>query len=354
MRLRPLALVAACCALLAVAARAQFSSAPIPRPPEPEPRAAEKDRRAPDNTFLTFPEWYLVYSPDEYADLIEDRPPSEFPYLGHIGQMWQGYYSIHQATKDDYPFNADYHVMILIIATSTTVEYGLKWGYETIVGRVSEASRTHGLTPEDRLAAEVARDYVTFLDREPWFNYDFLTPLQRLWNETGWWSSDPLRSWERKYYLTSDFLAKAGYAWLIKRASEGAYGVESQTTAVVLDRLPVQARKALPKVNLVDEAADGSVLAHIPRYQAFTKHALELSRHGVNFQEIAGNRGAILITAVVGDDFTAPDLKMIFVQPILTQPGHKRIAFAVRVSDLATTLRRLDRPGMRVEHVYDF
>jgi len=355
MNLRPLALIAACCALIAIVLRIQFAPAPPVKPQEPEPRAAKEDCRAPDNTFLTFPEWYLVYSPDEYADhLTMDHPPSEFPYLGHVGQLWQGYHGIYQATRNDYPFNTDYHIMIWIIAGSTTIEYGLKWGYEAIVGRVTEASRLHGMTPEDRLAAEVARDYVAFLDVEPWYKFDFLKALGRLWTETGMWSADPVRSWERKYYLTSDYLAKAGYAWLIKQMSEGAYGVESQVTAVVLDRFPEDARKALPKVNVLNEAAEGSVLVHVPRYQAFAPHSLALAKRGLEFQEIAGNRGPILITAIVPEDFALGEWKLVFTQPILTRPGTKRIAIAVRVPELSATLRKLDRPGIKLEHVYDY
>jgi hypothetical protein len=354
MKLRPMAVIAAVCALAALGLRAQLTPAPAAKPAGPPPHAAKADCRAPDNTFLTFPEWYLVYSPDEYADFIENHPPDQFPYLGHVGQFWQGYYAIYQATKDDYPLNVDYHVMIWIIGVSTTVEYALKWAYETIIGRVTYATGHSGSTPEDRLAAETARSYVKFLDVEPWFNFDFLTPLRRLWTETGWWSSDPIRSWERKYYLTSDYLAKAGYAWLIKQLSESSYGVESQVTAAVLDRFPVDARRDLPEIKVLEESPDGSVLVHVPRYQAFTRFAQSLANRSCSFSEIAGNRGPILITANVPDDCDASAWRPIFTQPILTRPGHRRIAFVVDVNQLSGTLRALDRPALRVEHVYDY
>ena len=32
-------------------------------------------------TYLTLPEWYIVYSTEEYAAFIGARPPSLFPYL---------------------------------------------------------------------------------------------------------------------------------------------------------------------------------------------------------------------------------------------------------------------------------
>jgi hypothetical protein len=354
MKLRPLAVIAACCALVSVWGRAHFTPAPSAKPPETAPRAAVADRRAPDNTFLTFPEWYLVYSPDEYAEFIADQPPSEFPFLGHVGQMWQSYFAIHEATKDDYPFNADYHTMILVIATSTSIEYGLKWCYETMVGRLTEATCAPGTTREDRLAARTAREYVAFLDVEPWYKFDFLDPLRRLWTETDFWGPDPIRSWERKYYLTSDYLAKAGYAWVIKQGSESSYGIESQVTAVVLDHFPEADRKELPEIKIVSEAGDGSVLAYVPRYQAFTKQARALAQRNINFGEIAGNRGPIVVSAIVFADDPATNLKVVFTQPILTRPSYKRIVFMASVTNLSAMLRKLDRTGVRIEHIYDY
>ena len=52
------------------------------------PATPEADRRGEDQTFLTYPEWFLVYSPDEYAHyLAADRAPSRFPYIGHLCQF---------------------------------------------------------------------------------------------------------------------------------------------------------------------------------------------------------------------------------------------------------------------------
>jgi hypothetical protein len=102
------------------------------------------------------------------------------------------------ATKDVYPFNGAYHVMVMVIGTSTNVEYGVKWIYEETVGRLTESSRRHGMTGEDRLNAAIAREYVDFLDGEPWYKFAYVDALRRLWTETGFWGPDPLRKWERK------------------------------------------------------------------------------------------------------------------------------------------------------------
>lgn len=351
MRLRTLSLLAAGCAVLALVGRAQFN-APTPAPREPFAGAVvpEKDRRPPENTFLTFPEWYLVYSPDEYAELIATRPPSEFPYLGHLGQFWQGYAAMYAATKDDYPFNSDYHVMVMVIGGSTTVEYGMKWLYETTVGRVAEVTRRHGMTAEDELAATVAREYVTSLDEEPWYKFDYMNALKRVWTETDYWGPDPVRKWERKYYLTSEYLAKAGYAGVLRLASESFYGEVLSDTAVVVDREPAE----MPKMRVAERFGDGSALVYLPRYQPFTAAAQALAKDGCKFVEVAGNRDVVLVSAVVPTGFEDPAFRLVMTQPILTRPGTKRVVFTVPVPGLSDALRSLGRPGLKLEHVYDY
>jgi hypothetical protein len=355
MKLRPLSVIAVCLALITLVVKFRIessrASATIPANAWPGSRTPEEYRRAPDNTFLTFPEWYLVYSPTEYANFLHDQPPSQFPYLGHLGQFWQGYRGVYQATKNTEPFNYEYHTMIWIIGTSTTVEYGLKWMYEMVFGQTAEALRGSEMTEEDRLAAKVAREYVNFLDVEPWYNFDFISPLKRLWKETNWWGANPLRKWERRYFLTSEYLVKAAYGWALKQAGEASYGVSAQVTGVVVDRAPAE---PIASVKVIKKFDDGAVLAELPRYQAFTPAAAVLAKANVSFLEIAGNKGPILVTIIVPEDYEQSGVNILFAQPIITEPGRKRIAFTVNVPQLSETLRKLDIAQIKLEHVYDY
>jgi hypothetical protein len=124
-----------------------------------EPLAPTENRRGEDQTFLTFPEWYLVYSPAEFASFTREHAPSDFPFWGHVAQLWSSYGAVIDATRP-YSFNAKYHVMIVVIGVSTTVEYALRSTYETLIGRVGELFSVAGGTEEDRFAARVAQDYV--------------------------------------------------------------------------------------------------------------------------------------------------------------------------------------------------
>jgi hypothetical protein len=367
MNLRRLSMICVFCAVAALVLRSRFHDGGKPDPAFVQAAAERsaqartsripaKDRRSSEFTYLTIPEWYLVWSPQEYAEFLKaGKPASDFPFLGHLEQFWQGYGVVREQTQY-YPFNMDYHEMIWVIGASTTVEYGLKWTYEKMVGRVSEATVRGNMTEEDRICAQTADEYIDFIFVEPWYKFDFMKPLGTVW-ATDWWGPNPIRSWERKYLLTSEYLVKGAYGWVIKKASESVYDGEQDVTVVVLDRLPKAVREELPKVQVLKEFDDGAVLAQVPRYQAFTPHALLLAKSGINFLEIAGNKDAILVSAIVPDDHDdSAGPRPILTEQILTQPGRRRIIVSVPVPELAELLRRYDRDRQRVrlEHVYDY
>jgi hypothetical protein len=55
--------------------------------------------------------------------------------------------------------------------------------YEGVVGRFTELVAGRADTPEDRLGAKVAQDYVDFIKLRPWYEFDFMTPAKALWNQ---------------------------------------------------------------------------------------------------------------------------------------------------------------------------
>ena len=303
-------------------------------------------RRNVEQTFLTFPEWFLVHSPAEYAAYVKEHTPSDFPFIAHVRQFWSSYGRVNEAIRE-YPFNFGYHVMIVVIGVSTTVEYGIRSAYETLIGRVSELAARHGLTPEDRFGAQVAQEYVDFIRVLPWYEFDFTGRLAKLWRDTPAWGPDPLRKWERRYALTTEYAIKAVYGYLIKVGTKASYGDELLVTAVVVDKLPKGIQKDLPELKILDEKQN---LVLVPRYDAFMRQASTLAKRGARFREIAGNDSIILVSVLSRNDFDKP----LFEQPILTQPGWKRIALVVPVGELAAFLNGLDARGALLEHVYDY
>ena len=329
---------------------------PVPRKAKPVPAAelakVEGYKRDEAQTFLTLPEWYLVYSPDEYARYISAREPSGFPYFGSIGQFWGYYRDAYDATREKYPFNWGYHVMVFVIGSSHTVENAIKGVYENIVGRVTEwfaSSRTQ----EDEFGARVARDYVAFIRVDPWYEYSFARELKRLWRDTDLFGPNLVRKWERKLILSLEYAAKAQYAMLIKLATKTAYGDADEEMLALVRNLPAEPLKNEPKLRIVREFDDGTTLLSLPRYEEFREAVLRLAKKGARFEEIAGNR-EILVTAIVPSDWKSSLAPVVFERPILTSPGSKRSALKVPVARLHEVIAQLLDRNFEVEHIYDY
>jgi hypothetical protein len=307
-------------------------------------------QRGIEQTFLTYPEWFLVHSPAEYATLVDQAPPHRFPFLRHVQQLWSSYMEVtaEQARRDLAP-NPGYHVMIMVIATSTTVEYALRSLYENTFGRLSWAF-AGTLTDEDLYAAKIAQDYVDFIRAQPWYLFDYSAALSGLWR-TPAVGDGMVRKWERRYALTTEYLVKGGYAWLIEKGTRAAYDPAALTTQVVADRVPA----VLPKqVTVITTLPDGRAVLEVPRYFAFRIAATELARGGTRLVDIAGNTGDILVTVwapAAEQHFTA---RVLFEQPLLTTPGRKRVALVIPVGELSRFLLEALRRGWSVEHVHDY
>ncbi|MEO8019695.1 MAG: hypothetical protein ABI769_17940 [Pseudomonadota bacterium] len=303
------------------------------------PIAPQEHRRGEEQTFLTFPEWFLVFSPAEYAQYVKHEQPSGFPFWGHIRQFWQSYGAVNRAIQErDYPPNPGYHVMINTIGVSTTVEYAIRSGYETIVGRLAELT-TSGRTSEDEYAAVAAQDYVDFIRERPWYEFDFWGKLHGLWVDVPMKGDGLLRKLERRYALTTEYVVKALYGWLIEQATHAGYERPLFVTHVAFG--PASA----PQTTL------------LPRYEAFTAAATGLAQTGVDFDEVAGNGpdADVLLSVLVAPGWRPPpDTHELFVQPILTVPGVRRVALTVAVKSLAACLRDLAARRATIEHVFDY
>jgi hypothetical protein len=317
--------------------------------------APAEHRRTPDQTFLTFPEWYLVHSPAEYATYLgTSARPSRFPLFEHIGQFWQGYAAVSREISR-YPFNGGYHLMVMVIGTSTTVEYTLKGLYEHTIGRLTEATTSKNPVPEEAFAARYAQDYVDFIRVDPWYKFDFLAQLRKLWVDTPWSGPNLLRRWERRFALTTELLVKEGYARLIKLGTQSIYDAPKPVTHVVLSKAP--APDAAHPDYLPQGAAppEGTVAATIPRYEGFTTYSRWLAAQGVDFVEIAGNRGEVVVSLLVPPAWRPDDrTRTLFVQPVLTRPGTQRMVLATPITNLGALLRQAGRSDVPIEHVYDF
>ena len=315
--------------------------------------AAPVDRRGEEQTFLTFPEWFLVFSPAEYAEFVRTHNPDEFCFWGHIGQLWSSYGQvIHQTRARDEPTNWGYHVMIMVIGVSTTVEYAIRSAYEQLIGRVSALSG--GRTAEDDFGAQVAQEYVDFIRVRPWYEFDFTARLERLWTQTSFSGPHLFRKLERRYALTTEYLVKAVYGKIIEKATHSAYEKPILTTSVVVGPWPACERPP-PDAALISQPKEDEALLSLPRYQDFMAPAMALATCGAEFKEIAGNRSVILVSALGPLGQAQPsDTEVMIRQPIITQPGKEREVLVIPVAKLASVLRGLRAQGLTLEHIFDY
>ena len=314
------------------------------------PYISKKEVRTGYISFLSYPEWHLVYCPEEQASFFNHRTSSTFPFMEQTSQIWEGYEIMNDQVKDSYKVDFTYHLMIWVIGISSSVEYSVKSWYETIVGRITD---THYLvTDEDKFNAKFTQTYVDFIKDRPWYEFNFKNQMIDLWTNTTFFGDYFFRKLERKYILTSELLVKYIYGKLIGIGSQSIYGASKETTPVVLESLP----KKITKKEVDSVYTDKSVLMYLPRYDKFNFAAVDVVKKGGKFKEIGGNTSAILVTIIVPSTYEKmyPETHELFTQPIPSAHKKKRVAIATLVSNLDELIQDLIKDKVQIEHIYDY
>ncbi len=310
--------------------------------------------RPESKTYLTLPEWYIVYSTDEYAAFMQEHRSGEFPYFKAVGQYWQSYVDVCGEIKGRYPFNSDSQFTLGFIGISFTAENMLKGAYEGTLGRVTEWISSDTLTEEEIYAAQVAKDYGEFLHMTPWYFFPFKETLQGLWNETSLWGPDPLRKWERKLALTVEYGGKILYAGFTNFGAKATYG-GSDVEKIYAVTSGITDEMLSDDLEIVEQANDLQLI-RITRFEYFSDTVPGLTERDVQFIEIAGN-DEILFTLIGSQDadYNFEHGTTLFDLPILTQPKLTRVSVKVRVADIGLFLQELqDRDDVKFEHMYDY
>jgi len=317
----------------------------------------EKNNRPLEDSYFSYPEWYIVWSYEERAQYLPKNLPSGFPYFASIGQYWKSYCFICGLTQSRHQFNFGDHLSSFVLGGSFALEYSIRGAYEQTIGRVSAWTSSHELVEEDAYAARVAREYADFVYVRPFYEFHFAHALKQLWKETPLWGRHPIRKFERKFILSVDYGIESVYAWLLEKASHLAYGAESDETLTWIENAPDCLSHEFPRMKIVAETARNACVVSIPRYQEFTDVAIKLAQRGAHFVQIAGN-DEIMLTVVAPKnwsyDLPASDASLLFTENFLTQFGVKRIALECPVRSLHSVLSSFSTRGIKIEHIYDY
>ncbi|WP_315834936.1 hypothetical protein [Bradyrhizobium prioriisuperbiae] len=311
-------------------------------------------RRAEGNSFLSYPEWYIVHAYADLAGVTARASESAFDYLAAISGFWSSLCSSTSVATRIGAVTADQKTTNYVIGISFTLEMAIQGLYERTVGALT-ARQPAERTAEDAFNLRLLQEYAAFLQQTPWYQYPFKAELGRLWSEVPFhWS---VRSVERRVSLSLQYGVKALYAAAIRYAA--GYAPADLTIKSVVGGLDQTDVAAEPRIKPIREitATDGTraSLIETPRYQALTEIIQGLGARRRTLLEIAGNR-RILTTVIVppGKTLNLAGAVEIFSIPIQSDPGARRLGFDTTVTSLAAQAGAVEAQGGRFEHAYDY
>ncbi|MBG1232563.1 hypothetical protein [Aestuariivirga litoralis] len=309
------------------------------------------EQRPAANSYMTYPEWHIVYAYEGLAETLKNGDEYQFAYFPSVIGFWKAECQLLQAADAHGGADFDTRSTSYVIGPSFGLELAFKALYEDTLGAVFALLRGAQKTPQDEVARDMAAGYAAFLQQTPWYEYDFAAPIAALWAAP---VTDPVRGWERRLALTGEWKAKIAYAQGIKSLVAATTGDANLEIFSVVSGLSRDELAAIKDVQVMREVPQGLVIK-TPRYAAYTAILVEIARRGGEVIEIAGN-DSILITTLhepgVVADF-GPNAQRIIT---LDREGfyEERDLMDVKVARLAGILRQLQSGPVRLEHVYDY
>jgi hypothetical protein len=306
-------------------------------------------QRSEANSYLTYPEWHIVYAYEGLAEKLKTSDEYSFDYLSSIGGFWSSACALTRTAGEHGAADFDTRATMHVIGVSFTAELFLKALYEETFGRAFAFLRGPTKSPQDVYAAEMAADYAAFLQQTPWYKYDFRKATTELWAEP----VDSLRSWERRLALGIEWRGKAAYAGVIadavKASGEAALTIRSLVSGVSPEQLT-----AIKGVTIIQTQTQGTLI-ETPRYAAFTDILKEIAMAGGTVVEIAGNDD-VMVTVIAPIETQFQTLTGVQLIKAVLRDGYgsKRMLLDVRMSELAPLIRTLSTGEVQLEHVYDY
>jgi hypothetical protein len=306
-------------------------------------------KRPEARSWLTYPEWYIVYSAESYgAWLAQGKAPSGYGYGRQIAGFWSGMCAVNRAAAGKEA--GDAKMMLYTIGLSFTVETAARGFYENVFGRITEW--LGGWKSEnDAYNAKVWQEYGTFMHETPWYKFPFWERMKGFWGTSS--ARSGYRNWERRLALSTEYAVKSGYGASIGVASDAALDGAAPTLSFVARGTPGQIAAVDPRLKPGAVLPGGLSMVEAPRYAQFTDLLTRLSRTQVELVEIAGNDD-VLVALLVPDAQMAAFGTPILSMPLDEKPGWRRIGLAVKVPQLLALLRDAPAGGGQIEHVYDY
>jgi hypothetical protein len=306
-------------------------------------------QRSEANTYLTYPEWHIVYAYDGLAEALKSGDEHAFDYIASVNGFWRSTCALMRVADAHGGADSDTRTMIHTIGVSFTAEMAVKAAYEETIGRATAWIRGREKTPQDKEIAAMAIDYAAFLRQTPWYQYPFRREIGELWSTP---TSGFVRGWERRFGIGLEFATKAAYARVIGGAV-AATAPAKLTIRSVVSGIEAPDLASIPEVIVIGPRGQGLEI-ETPRYDLFTRILVEIAKRGGTIQEIAGNDDIMItLTTPEGADLR---LQRGTVLHRMRRDGFRsdRLLVGLKVPDLAALLRDhpLADPGL--EHIFDY
>jgi hypothetical protein len=166
------------------------------------------------DSFLTFPEWYIVHAYNDLAGVTARSSESDFDYLASIGGFWSSLCGATRQASASGPASADQKATNYIIGFSFTIEMALQGAYERTLGALTQWTTGGRKTAEDEFNLTLLKEYAAFLYQTPWYRFPFGAKLREFWRETPFVPST--RAVERRASLSLQYGGRYAYARLMR------------------------------------------------------------------------------------------------------------------------------------------
>jgi hypothetical protein len=301
------------------------------------------------SSYLTYPEWHIVFAYDGLAHALKTGDEYAFDYVPSINRFWQSACTLTRIANEHGGADWNTRSMIHTIGVSFTAEMAAKAFYEETIGRTSAWVRGQKKAPQDLVVAAMAADYSRFLRQTPWYQYPFERESAKLWSAP---MDQRVRGWERRLGIGLELKAKTAYAKVIAGAVT-ATGEAQLVNRTIVSGLDAGALSRMADVKVIKVRPEG-IEIETPRYDRFTRLLVELAGRGAAIKEIAGNDEIMVsLTVAEGAALTVDPSAVLMRLKRDGIPGD-RVLVNIKVSSLAAFLRQhpLGDPGL--EHVFDY
>ena len=306
--------------------------------------------RAQANSYLTYPQWHIVYAYEGLAKILETDDEYAFDYLDSIGGFWRSFCKLNQTANVHGGGDFNTRSTVHIIGVSFTLEMVMKALYEETIGRMFALLRGSEKSPQDIYAAHMAGEYARFMQQVAWHEFDFQHATTQLWREP---MPSLLRGWERRLALGGEWQAKSAYAPVIARALQ-APGQTPLRIRSVIKGLSGAQLQSIAELTIVEETSD-YIIVETPRYRKFTHIVEKLIIMGGVIVETAGN-DEIMLSATGNFNEVRQSFKNGEILSRISRDGYnsERFLINVKLQNLGTVLGELASAGLALEHIYDY